>query len=758
MNPDSEISPYFIEQVKGRRMGGALGGPLPYDHQMPEATLGLRDYWLIFRKHLHLVIAVVAASVALTAITVLVMRPLYTSQATLLIERNAPQVLDFRQAMPEPMMSEEYDYYKTQYELLKSRTLAADVIRGRGLENELAGEIGTKTATPTAIDPDGINDRLVDAYLKHLEIKPRAGTRLVSVAYTAPDPKLAAEVANEHALAYIRHGMEMRSNANEEAQHFLENKLVELRERVESSEAALNAYRRDKGILSINGKENLALERLDELSRRVNEAEAERIGLEAQEQMIRSRNYESLPAVISSELIEKLKQDSAEIEEQYAGMAAQFKKGYPPLDELWSRAAKSRARLDQEIRKVVEGIESSYLAAVEREKELRDTMAEQKTVVLAQNDAAVKYAILAREVDTNRQLYDSVLQRMKEMGVAADIRASNIFVVDRAEPSRYPSRPAKVKDVSISALLGLAGAVGIVLVLETLENTFKTPDEIQRVLRLPSLALVPKFAGISSYHKPLLDSDKNNGASRHHGDLIVARERFSPITEAYRTLRTNLLLSRAEEPPKVTLITSALSSEGKTVTSVNTAALFASMGMKVLLVDADLRRPRCHELLLSKNVNGLTELLTGQIDLDDVIQTTPVDNLHLISAGAIAPNPAELIGSKMMRQTIETLRDRFDFVFIDSAPVMIVSDSLFVAALADGTIVVVDSSATPRSLVTEMCARLERIGAKILGVVLNNADVQHSGYYYHTYKPSSYHRAPARNGQANGFDHAASAD
>jgi capsular exopolysaccharide synthesis family protein len=239
-------------------------------------------------------------------------------------------------------------------------------------------------------------------------------------------------------------------------------------------------------------------------------------------------------------------------------------------------------------------------------------------------------------------------------------------------------------------------------------------------------------------------------------DLIVARERFSPITEAYRSLRTNLLLSRAGEPPKVTLVTSALSVEGKTVTTVNTAAVFASMGMKVVLVDADLRRPRCHEMLLTKNVAGLTEVLTGQFDLADVIRPTAVENLFLISAGTVPPNPAELIGSKSMRHTLDSLREQFDFVFIDSAPVMVVSDSLFIAAIADGTVVLVDSSATPRAIVSEMCSRLSRVGAKVLGVVLNQVDIKRPGYYYSP-QYYSYHSEP-HHGAANGIEHAPADD
>jgi len=786
VNPTTELSPYFIEPV--RTPVDARG--FLSEQFAADSSLGLRDYWLIARKHLRLLLAVVAAAVTLTGVAVMLMRPLYTSQALLLIERNAPQVLDIHQALPEPMMADDYDYYKTQYELLKSRTLAARVIREQALEAELTAQIasndgryfGSLEDAPAALavklgigsgppptsagldaraSVDGVQARLVDIYLKRLDIQPRTGTRLVAIAYTASNPQRAAAVANAHASAYIRQGLEMRSNANEEAQHFLEAKLVELRQRVENSEAALNAYRRDKGILSLNGRENLALERLDQLSKRVNEAEAERIGLEASEQTIQQRDFESLPAVIGSELIEKLKQETAAVEEEYAGMAAQFKGGYGPLDQLHSRLEESRSRLSREIKKVVAGIESAYLTAVERERELRTKMEEQKTVVLAQNDAAVKYAILSREVDTNRQLFDSVLQRMKEMGVAADIRASNIFVVDHAEAARRPSHPATLSDLTISALLGLAGALGLALMLESLDNTFKSPEDVQRALGLPSLAFVPKVARISAVPKLALDHGNrdcnDNGARPARSELIVSRERFSPATEAYSALRTNILLSRAGQPPKVTLLTSALSAEGKTVTTVNTAALFAAMGMRVALLDADLRRPRCHELLLGKSVAGVTEVLTGQLELADVIRTTAVENLFLISAGAIPPNPAELIGSKSMRQVLDHLRRRFDFVFIDSAPVMMVSDSLFIAAVADGTVVLIDSSNTPRAVVAETCSRLSRVGAKVLGVVLNQVDVKRPGYYYgsHSY---SYRGEPGASANRDGVNHSRGPD
>ncbi|MGH8071820.1 MAG: GumC family protein [Candidatus Entotheonellia bacterium] len=745
----------------------------------------LRDYWRVIRKHLWLIAACIFGTVLATALVIFMMTPIYTAETTLLIERQAPRVLNIREVLSESLGPDELvvDFYKTQYEILKSRALAAWVIREQGLEtNGLFTEEGfvarlwgkakgwagqfflqpPKTVEEHALE---VNPKSVEAYFTMLDIKPIRQTRLIKIAFSTPDAALSARVANAHAQDYIRHGLSLRTRANEEAQHFLEEKLAELKGRVEQSEAALNRYRRHSKVISLTDKENIVVERLADLNRRVSEAEAERIALESRFRLIRKRDYDSLPAVIDSALIQRLKEQLAPLETEYAKLSTLYKPGHRPLDQLKAQLEELRRRLRQEMQRVVAGIESSYLAAGARERALRAEMEKQKAATLAQKDASVKYAILAREVDTNRQLYDSVLQRMKEMGVAAELRASNVSVIDKAEPPHTPSRPKKLQSLLLSALVALIGGVSLAFLLEYLDNTLKTPQEVERYLRLPNLGVVPDFLSLDeqSYapqklsslwrslvrHRKLRDEQKyaphripslrpqipSSLASGRELALVLSHPPLSVVTEAYRMLRMAILLSQAEESPKTILFTSGIFGEGKTVTVVNTAIVFAQMGVRVLVIDADLRRPDCHRALGVENGLGLTEILTGQRGPIEVIRPTATNHLFLLSAGSLPPNPAELVGSKKMQETVAALREQYDYILIDSPPVMQVSDAVLLSTIVDGVVLVVSSQATPKYVAREARSRLSYARAKILGVTLNRVDLRSgdSAYYHRLY-------------------------
>jgi capsular exopolysaccharide synthesis family protein len=373
-------------------------------------------------------------------------------------------------------------------------------------------------------------------------------------------------------------------------------------------------------------------------------------------------------------------------------------------------------------------------------------MEDQKKATLNLKDSAVQYVVLSREVDTNRQLYDGVLQRMREMGVAAQVRTSNVYIVDQAEIPGAPSYPNKRRSLLLGLLIGLAGGVGLAFLLERLDNTLKTPEESERYLRLPNLAVIPDFQRLdrrSALYLPyalrhaLTAGDSASNGSRK--ELVLAHPPLSVVAESYRTLRAALLLSRAGQPPRSILFTSSTRQEGKTTTAVNTAIVFAQMGIRVALIDADLRRPRCHKLLSMENNMGLAELLAGHVEWKHVVRATPTDNLHLITAGSSAPNPAELVGSTRMKEVLTLLQEEYDCVLVDSAPVMPVSDAVLLATIVDGVVLVVDSQKTPKQVVRDVRARFTNFPAKILGVVLNRLDTRSGDYasyyrhYYHYY-------------------------
>jgi polysaccharide biosynthesis transport protein len=540
-----------------------------------------------------------------------------------------------------------------------------------------------------------------------------------------------------------------------------------LKDRVEKSEMALNEYRRDKGILSLDEKENIVVDRLSDLNRRLTEAEANRIDLEAQVRLVHKRDYHSLPAVLDNALIQTLKGQLTPREAEYTQLSSRFKPDYPKLVELKAEIEEARQRITSEVAKVVAGIESAFLAAEGKERSLREKMEEQKAATLGMKDASVNYAILAREVDTNRQLYDSVLQRMKEMGVAAELRSSNVQVVDKGEIPQSPSRPKKGMTLLVSLFLGLLGGIGSAFFLEYLDNTIKTPEEVQRHLGLPSLGVVPEFASI--IHATGVDTKSLEGSTSENPEgtdtkavsralatssrmeLVLSHHPLSLIAEAYRTLRTALFLSRAGEAPRTMLFTSATEGEGKTLTTINTAVIFAQMGLRVVVIDADLRRPRCHKVLGIRNWVGLTEVLTGHKEAQEVIKPTVTENLFLMPSGAIPPNPAELVGSRKMQELIATLLQQYDCIIIDTPPVMPVSDGLLIARLVDGVVLVVNGQKTPRHLVKEARSRLLYARAKILGVVLNRVDMVKGDYAYYYGHYSSYyrHNGDGRNEEQN---------
>jgi capsular exopolysaccharide synthesis family protein len=773
-----ELSPYLIHRAYPEA-SLQLGAVPPPEFIAPDRGPDLREYVRVIHRHLKLIVSLVAAALLVTALMVVTTTRIYTAKSTLLIEPQAPKVLDVREIDSEPAGSEEHDYFKTQEEILKSRSLAAQVIRNLGLETNSAlsegdqGFIGgvwsnlrsllsqsAETAPVRRQDTSRVDDDLIDLYLQHLSVKPEIGTRLLKVAFSLPDPALAAQITNAHVRAYVRRGMEMHSQANEEAAQFLDKKLVELKERVEKSEAALNNYRRDRGIVAftLDDKGTILNQRLTQLNQELTKAETERIDLEAQDKLVHARRYDAIPAVLSNPLITNLKAQNDSIESQYASMAAQFKPDYPPLQELKAKVDETRARLHAEIQNVVDGIESSYQTAVAREQELGNEVEHQKAKALALNDASLQDAVLAREVDASRQLYKSVLERMKEIGVAGQVPTSNVSIVDWATPPRHPSSPRPLVDLLVAGVLALFCGLGAAFILDHFDDGLHSPEEVEQYLGLPSLGSVPQFPLLDRAQEstaealPAMMSDSLSeqplseaGLEASGREVVVSHGGFSAAGESFRAIRTAILLSRAEHPPKTILIASSTKSEGKTVVAVNIATAFAQIGSRVLLIDSDLRRSRCHETLSLDNRFGLTDALAGQKETGDVIQQVG-ERLSFLSAGSVPPNPTELLSSQKMRQLLAELSEQYDQIVIDSPPIMPVADSVILSRLVDGVLVVIGPR-TPKQMARFACTRLSQVQAKILGVILNQVRNQRAGYY-HYYGYGSYEDYASRSDAA----------
>jgi polysaccharide biosynthesis transport protein len=516
-----EISPYSIRRTRQARRAQLTVLAEDVESNIQD---DLHQYWRIIRKHLGLVLAVPAVLVALAILRDAMTTPLYTASSTLLIRSSAPPLLE-NATVTIVQQSSDSDYGgqdQTQIQLLKSKSLAARVIATEGLANDpafrgmpkglggighlvkkwLADHIGLKqsgagkSSANSQLTALAATRGLVGAYLSELNITPVRDTEMVTISFTTPDPVLSARLANAHARAFIGWGIEINAHQSEDAEHFLEGKLTQIREQLEASEAAVNRYRRDKGIvpglISVNGKEDVMLERLNKLSSDLQEAHLQTIGVGTQVAMIKEGRQDALPAVIENTLVQKLKAQLDDDEAQYATLSGRFKPDYPPMQQLARKLKGTRDILNQEIRNAEAGVKAQYFAAQQRESTLQSDLNQEKAFAFGLNDSAVRYLILEREADTNRELYNAVLKRVKDLTVVADVHASNTSLVDEAEPPGGPSSPNRNRDAITALVLGLAAGIGLAFLMDLLDNTLKDSREVERYLRIPNLALIPE--------------------------------------------------------------------------------------------------------------------------------------------------------------------------------------------------------------------------------------------------------------------------
>ena len=792
-----ELSPYQISPS---------GPPLPHTYVRDERNLfpgevNFKEYFGVVRKHRLMILSLVFAAVVIALAWRFARTPQYEATSTILIQPQTPEVMTGAKNFNENQSnySSDYDYYRTQFNLLKSDSLAAQVIEDSGLQtnpmfnpaaqrrgffasvigyvqDELASLSGSRNAPSSeeeAGETETVAPAVIKAYLERLTVEPVQGTRLVLVGFTTPDRGLSARIANAHVQTYIRQGLELHAQTGKNVEEFLQKKLGELRDKVEKSEAALNSYQRSRGIVILEGSDEKLgasadsplMQRLTQLNTQLTEAASKRITLETQHQMIESGEYDSLPEAISNQVIQNLKEQVAQLSMQYAAMSNRFNPGYHPLDDLGARLDASRRALNYESKKVAESVDADYRAAVANEAKVGQEINAVKAQTLALNDASLQEAVLTREVDANRQLYRSVLERMNEISVAAEVPTSNVSVVDRAKPPLTPTGPRLLLLLAFS--VAASGFVGIALAffLESLDDTFKTGDEVPRYLGLPSLGVIPDFEKLNGRGKqayaylpsrlrrkdPPVPAVEVGGEKR---ELVVSHGSFSTAAEVYRAIRAAVMFSRAGGAPKSILITSSTSGEGKTITAVNMATAFAQTGARTILLDTDFRRSRCHDILEIDPILGLSEILVRQCELGDAVVQTKVPGLSFVCSGALPPNPSELLASPEMRTLIQQLAEAYNYVVMDSAPVMPVSDSVGLSTMVEAVLVVAGND-TSRRLVRETCLRLGHVGARIVGVILNRVDVMNnSSYlyghysYYYSYKPSK-DRHPG-NGKSDG--------
>ncbi len=719
--------------------GPRLEGGFP----LPEEDSSLRYYWAILLKRKWTVILTVVVVVTLVSIASFKMTPRYEALSRIAVGREQQDVLGFRDVATGS--NEEWDYtiqLGTQLRVLQSDTLAMRVIEQLQLDKNpvFAPDLPPRRQPATEGFPTGtqeLDDRqqaaLLSTFRSQLRVTLVPRSRIVEIRCLSPDPQLAAQMANSLVNTYIEYNFKTKFESTMKTSSFLSDQLVELQRKVETSQEKLVDYQREHEILGLDDKQNIITSKLADLNTQLTLSETDRINKQASYELTLSANQELVPGVPDNRIIQRLKEQEAEVKDRLAQASTQFGPFFPKVVELRNQLQQIESALKTEVGKISGRIQNEYLAAVQREKMLRAALENQKQEANRLNERAIQYNILKREVDTNRQLYDGLLQKLKEASVSAGLRSGNISVVDVA---RVPSRPAK-PNIPLNIVLALFASLGLGVVLafvqENLDNTVRAPQDVEDVSALPSLGLIPIVPNGSAARKngkPRLTLAASNEPSEPICLISISRPN-SEITEAYRALRTSVLLSSLGAPPKVLLVTSGLPKEGKTTTSINLAVVLAQKGGRVLLVDGDLRRPCVHRDLGLSRSNGLTNLLAGGDTLEEVaIPFPPQPNLLVLPAGPSAPYPAELLGSQLMHNYLAKWREQFDHIVIDTAPALTVTDAVLLSSEVDGVLIVIRAGQTTRQSLRRVRDLLRHVNARVVGVVINAVDLRSSGYSY----------------------------
>ena len=730
-----------------RQAGVPVAAP-PYASQLIEEEadgdeLNLRELWqvIVKRRWTIFIFTLIVVSAVVTA--TFLMTPIYRASLTLQIDREDIKIVKTGEVAPEENGSSSQDYYQTQYELLKSRSLALRVVNQLGLADlpppppsplaELKmwltswlPKIGEANNSEKLPSESNKIEGVVSGFLNNLTVEPVRNSRLVKLYYDSPDPRQAAAILNTLVKNYINMNLERRFDASTYARNFLQERLQQVKVKLEESEQQLVEFARKAQIINVDDKQNIISQSLAVTNTALAEAEKKRIATEAAYRQVLGAKGQGVSQVLDSKIIQTLKETKAKLEAQYQDNLSIYKPAYPAMVQLRNQINQVDAMINQEINNIRAAVTADYEAARSEEALLRSRLDQLKQDVLSLQDRSIQLNILRREVDTNRQLYDGLLQRFKEVGVAAGIGTNNISVVDEAKVPSWPYKPNLRTNALLALVLGLLGGVGLAFLFEHLDDTFRRPEELEKQLGLPVLGVIPKTPLVRGEARPIA--------------LVGHDDPRSAFAEAYRSVRTALQFSTASGVPRVLAVTSAMTGEGKSTTAVSLAIQFAQAGKRTLLVEADLRKPSLHRTLNLDNQVGLTNYLAGGgAQPVDIAKPTHIPNLFAISSGPLPPNPADLLSSARMVELLSLAAGKFDQVILDSPPLLGLADALIIGNLCEGTLLAVEMGSTPRGYVLGALKRLRAARVPVLGTILTKLEARggaygyyRSYYYYHT--------------------------
>jgi polysaccharide biosynthesis transport protein len=712
----------------------------PIDSTAHEETgFDFYKYVRILLKYRWLIAGVVGACLVLATVLTYLSTPIYRATSSIQIDREAMSVVTVGGLQKGENTGQEF--FQTEYELLGSRSLAERVVSTLGLVDDpsfsrtsgtpgnesIFGLVKSLVLGPSKrqVVPKTLDEKtrsITDALVQIMSIAPVRGSRLVKINIDHTNPAEALKIANGVAEVFIQDNLDRRYDASSYARKFLEERIVQLKVKLEESEKGLVKYAEDQGIINLDdNKKTLAGTDLENINKKLSEARNERLKLELLWNRAQNTQGFGLQQILDSKAIQDNRRLRAELAAQYQQKLAQFKPAFPAMIELRNQIQELDRQVITEVKSIKDSIYSQYAAAKSQEEDLVGQLETTKGEVVDQRNRSIQYNILQREVDTNRTLYDGLLQRYKEIGVSGAVGTNNISVVDHADLPLRPRSPNLTLNLMLGLISGLLLGILTALGLDYLDDSFKAPEDVEREVGLSVIGVVPKPPSGQTIDDELMDQR-------------------SSVAEAVRSLRTGLQFATADGLPKTLLITSSKPAEGKTTTTIALAKSLANIGLNVLLIDGDLRNASVHRHLRCSNELGLSNYLTGAKMPEEVVQGSTVEGLVVMASGPLPPNPAELLAGPKLLSLLTLSAESFDVVLIDGPPVMGLADAPLLASLVQSTLMVIAANETRRSVVKVALRRLRMARANIIGSLLTKFDASQTGYGYgYGYGDYEYH-------------------
>ncbi len=748
--------------------------PLPEPPELApqEEEIHLRDYWYVLLKRRWLITAVAVVGAVIATVRTFMQTPIYMATSVVQIHRGKINLVG--DVMSRDTWAGYSEFYPTQQRVLTSRTLAYRVVDHLQLWNHpyfRRGPAAFASFIEEGEPTPAVRDGLAGAVGGMLRVSQLRNTQLMEVSFVSPEPELCALLANAMVNQYIVFSGETESGVAKNTASFIREQIEKLQAEIQQKEKLLQEYSQRQDIVMVDQKENIVIQQLEDLNKQLTQAQGERAATEARYRSLQESNPASLSEVGNNSSIQGLKQQLAGLQKQYAELSTKFQPDWPEMQRLASAIQESRQRLERETQetssKLIGSARVDYQASVKRESLLKEQVEKQKQEAQGLNLLAADYNRVKGELDSQQNMLQQLLRRHSETGLNAELgerQQVNVRVVEEALVPKAPFKPNRRQDMLLGALLSLALAVGLAFFLDYWDTSLYTVEDLRRHVPLPYLGMIPRnsragqIAGGLNQALKLLPSGVSELGRRALGPGASSRTSYLPVprepsqtthdpllAERFKFLRGSLLLSTPGAPPKVVLVTSPDKHAGKTFVTCNLAISLAELGKRVLLIDADLRNPHVHRAFQIRNKVGLTNVLTGQKDVSQgCVFSTHIPHVFVLLAGPHSPSSAELLASDSMAETLKSCAEHFDFVLLDSAPLLPVFDTHVLTKRAEAVLLVVRSGNTSRYAVKSTVELIERVGGRLTGVLLNDVNLgdyaQNYYYSYHTYEYGTHYK------------------